>query len=383
MSAIIINGIPWDKLHGRTVNNARFYLKNRRFRPPEGYSYERLAFFICALEPLFELCFAPQHFEGEYSVWVERTLGALPGEAQLTLPPESAIKEFMTSVADAPAVEAFLACRVPDIPMDGYVGLAGYRSLRKKLASGEIVPFGGQRGATLLNALRRHELKFPSGGEFRLWKEFLTLPGRPGEDLREAFIEGGYQYNFAATEFKDFVFGVPDCPGLNAGQLALIYNSVLLRSSVFLGDEDSRRLADVFAGPLASYAADYAGRPRDVDLISLFALEDPAQMKELAKNIAGDLESGWKDFFYVGGYGEAEARDFEGFDQKLDASVSFIRSQYRKAESLPDLWEDRYFKFLYLMCALWFKSRWEKISPAPRHNAVGSALYDLQRKTGQ
>jgi len=355
MNSIIINGLSWDKLSGCTVNNARFYLKTRRLRPPEGCSYERLAFFICALEPLLELFFASQHFEGEYSVWVQRTLAALPGEKELKVPDGGGVKIFDETVADEPKISAFLRGLVPDLPMDGYVALAPYRAERARLKLKEKVPFAAQRGKALTAALKSHTLVFKPGGEMSLWKDFLAETDRLGEDLREAFIEGCYHLNFSNQEFKDFTYAIRTCPGLNAHLLGLIYGAVATRSSLFSNDTDARRLADIFAGPLLPYAQDYASRPKDIDLISLFSLEDPVRMKELAKNIAGDLQSGWRDFFYIADYGNAEARDFEGFDQKLDQSVSFIRSQYRQAETLPDLWEDPYFKFIYLMTALWFK----------------------------
>ena len=355
MKNIIINGLSWDKLSGCTVNNARFYLKSRRLLPPAGCSYERLAFFICALEPLLELFFASQHFEGEYSIWVQRTLAALPRKQELKVPDADGVKIFNETVADEPKIGSFLRGLVPDIPMDGYVALAPYRAERTRLKTKEKVPFANQRGKALTDALKTHSLAFKPGSELPLWIEFLTIQNRLGEDLREAFIEGRYHLNFSNQQFKDFIYAIQTCPGLNAHLLGLIYEAVAMQSSLFSNDTDARRIADIFAGPLLPYAQDYASHPKDIDLISLFSLEDPARMKELAKSIAGDLQSGWKDFFYIADYGNVEARDFEGFDQKLDQSVAFIRSQYRQADTIPDLWEDQYFKFLYLMSALWFK----------------------------
>ena len=355
MKQIIINGLPLDSFSGRVVNNGEFYLKTKALLPPEGFSLERLAFFICAVVPLFEFFFTTQHFEGEYSIWVRRKLKTLPAQDRLALPDKEAADIFMKNVAFLPQIERFLRAAVPDISLEGYISMAGYRAEKFRFKALEKEPYKGQRGKELISGLAQHRFTFKPGEAYGLWQKFLPVPGRLGDDLREAFLEGRYQLAFSAAEFMEFIFALDSCPGLNARLTGIIYNGLALRSGLFNNDEGARRLGRLFAGHLRAHAAEYAALPKNIDLLSVFTLEDPSRMRKLLEDISGDMEAGWKDFFYIADYGPSEDRDFEGFDEKLDQSVTFISQQYQNAETLPDLWEDKYFKFIYLMCALWFK----------------------------
>lgn len=355
MQPITVNGLPLEAFFSRVVYNGEFYLKTNLLQPPQGCSLERLAFLICAVEPLFQLFFATQHFEGAYSTWVRHKLKALPGPSRLTAPDKEAAAIFMQNVAYLPQIEVFLRAASPDIPLEGYVSLARYRTERARFKTLEQLPYKDQRGKTLTSALASHALEFKPGTAYALWRKFLTIPDRLGDDLREAFLEGRYHLTFSDQEFMASMFALADCPGLNSRLTGIVYSDLVMRSALFNNDDTARKLGRLFAGPLRAHAADYAALPKNIDLLSLFSLEDPAHMRKLLEDISGDLSTGWKDFFYIADYGPSEDRDFEGFDEKLDQTVTHINQQYREAETLPDLWQDPQFKFLYLMSALWFK----------------------------
>jgi hypothetical protein len=355
MADKLLNGLPLSALQDGVGCCGGYYLNTLRALPPEGASLERLLFFLCAIEPLLQRFFCPQHFQGSYSAWVKYKLSSY-NLAALKPPTPEQTAYFAGNIAAKPALADFFYCRTQVIEVEDLVLAGFYRRRLAALKSKAITPYKGQKGPGLMAGLEKGEFRFAPADAFSFWARARAVEARPGEQLRTNFLKGGYHWHFSDKDFREFAVDAGTYAGFGAPEKALVFDAVATRRYLFADEETARRLWAVFAGPLNNWSAAYlALANQKQDLLGVFRQTDPKQLKATLDAALRQLNAVTAGFFYAGNYGPTEDEDFRGLDTALDAIALLIEDKYRKAAALPDLWQDDYFKFLYLVAALWFK----------------------------
>ena len=348
--------MPLATLLDQVVCGGGHYLEKLACKPPAGYSLERLLFFLCAVEPILARFFCPQYFQGSYSAWVKYKLASFrPGK--LTEPGPEAVNYFKQSVAFEPLLEQFFSGKTEDVEVSSYVLAGAYRQQLARLRAKEgETDYVKQTGQLLMTGLQTHTFRMQPEVAFNLWTKALKVSGRPGEELRRAFLTGGYQWFFTDADFISFVNSAETYAGTSGPDKKLIYAALEARRYLFEGNDNARALMKVLAGPLAAWSKDYITLARQKsDILSVLHTAEPDQFRKIMDAINAQLGMADRGLFYIADFGPAEEADFANFDAKLDAIVDIINQKYRTAQTLPDLWQDPHFKFLYLLSALWFK----------------------------
>lgn len=349
------SGLPLETFLDRIVCGGGYYLGTLTCKPPEGYSLERLLFFLCGIEPLLELFFCPQHFQGDYSAWVKYQLASFRPE-KLALPGPEAAHYFKNNVAFEPLLDGFFTGRTEDVEISSYVLAGFYRQELARQRTREGPAYSKQTGKDLLDGLSTHAFKMAPDAAYNLWGRAIKVAGRPGEELRRAFLTGGYHWFFSDADFVAFISSEETYKGASGPDKKLIYAALEARRYLFEGNDNARALMKILAGPLEAWSKDYITLSRQKsDILSVLHAVEPDQLRKIMDAINAQLGMADRSLFYIADFGPAKEADFKGFDAKLDAIVEIINKKYRTAETLPDLWQDPHFKFLYLMSALWFK----------------------------
>lgn len=347
-----INNVDIDDFSTKFICNSEFYLIEKKYLLPENYSLERLLFLICAIEPLLELFFALQHFSDKYSSWVKKKLRIIPENLQK--PDQSFISYFEENIAFSPEIKRFLKNETEDIDIKKYLSLSEYRNKILQLKQKEKVTYNNQKGKELINGLENHIFKLESKKILEIWNDFIKLTGKAGDDLRKAFISGGYPLVLDDNDFREFIFNLKNINILDSSSKERLYSFFKMRIDLFKEEKDAKKIAELFTGIFSHYKDDfYKSKKDDIDLISLFNQGD--KLTEIIPKISKDLENHFRDFFYISDYGYIDEKEFKNFDILLDSIVEMINEKYLKEKKLSDIWQDVNFKFLYLMCALWFK----------------------------
>jgi len=349
------SGLPLETFLDRVVCGGGHYLEKLACKPPEGYSLERLLFFLCGIEPLLQLFFSPQHFQGRYSDWVKYKLKSFRLE-NLTAPGPEAIQYFKREVAFEPLLDLFFSGKTDDIEISNYLLAGFYRLELSRLRTKEGEEYLKQTGPKLMAGLEAHTFKLQPEAAFNLWNKAVKVSGRPGEELRRAFLKGGYHWFFNDTAFISFVNSPETYAGTSGSDKKLIYTALEARRYIFEANDNARALMKILAGPLAAWSNEYLTLARQKsDILSILHTAEPDQIRKIMEAINAQLGMADRTLFYLADFGPAEDTDFTGFDIKLDLIVDLINKKYHKTETAPDLWKDPNFKFLYLMSALWFK----------------------------